>query len=83
MEETIINEPDITTDIELESNTSVEHINKRIDFTIKTMRRLETMLPLYSHEAGKCSQSELLSYVVDKAVNKLFESDFKKKLEEL
>jgi hypothetical protein len=47
------------------------------------MRRLETMLPLYSHEIGKCTQSELLSYVVDKAVNSLFETDFKKKIEEL
>lgn len=61
----------------------LEVVNKRIDFNSRTMRRLETMLPLYSHEVGKCTQSELLSYVVDKAVNSLFETDFKKKIEEL
>jgi hypothetical protein len=62
---------------------TLEVVNKRIDFNSRTMRRLETMLPLYSHEIGKCTQSELLSYVVDKAVNSLFETDFKKKIEEL
>jgi len=62
---------------------SLDVVNKRIDFNSRTMRRLETMLPLYSHEIGKCTQSELLSYVVDKAVNSLFKTDFKKKIEEL
>jgi len=66
-----------------EAISEKDAINKRIDFDVRTMRRLETMMPLYSHEIGKCTQSELLSYVVSKAVNNLFDTDFKKKLEEL
>lgn len=59
--------------------------NKRIDFDEKTMKRLNTMLPLYSNESeGKITkESELYSYVVGVAVNTLFEGDFKKKLDEL
>ena len=59
-------------------------VNKRIDFDQRTMKRLNTMLPLYKEEAGvNIKNSELLSYVVCLAVNKLFEGDFKSKLEEL
>jgi len=58
--------------------------NKRIDFDEKTMRRLDTMLPLFSSEAGKeIKESELYSYVVRAAVNALFEGEFKEKLDEL
>lgn len=68
-----------------ESNGNKVHMtNKRIDFDQKTMKRLNTMLPLYSDEAGEgIKESELYSYVVRVAVNTLFEGDFKKKLDEL
>ncbi len=68
-----------------ESNGNKLHMtNKRIDFDQKTIKRLNTMLPLYSDEAGEgIKESELYSYVTRVAVNALFEGDFKKKLEEL
>lgn len=68
-----------------ESNGNKVHMtNKRIDFDQKTMKRLNTMLPLYSEDAGEgIKESELYSYVVRVAVNTLFEGDFKKKLDEL
>jgi len=68
-----------------ESNgNKVRMTNKRIDFDQKTMKRLNTMLPLYSEDAGEgIKESELYSYVVRVAVNTLFEGDFKKKLDEL
>lgn len=58
-------------------------VNKRIDFDQKTMKRLNTMLPLYTDEASVNKESELYSYVVREAVNVLFEGEFKKKLDEL
>lgn len=61
-----------------------ETASKRIDFDTKTMRRLNTMLPLYKEEVGeKIKESELYSYVVNVAINTLFEGEFKKKLDEL
>jgi len=59
-------------------------VNKRIDFDKKSLRRIETMLPVYSEDLdGKSSASESFSYVIQKAVDALFEGDFKKKIEEL
>ena len=61
-----------------------ETASKRIDFDAKTMRRLNTMLPLYKEEVGeRIKESELYSYVVNVAINTLFEGEFKKKLDEL
>lgn len=57
--------------------------NKRIDFDEKTFTRLKTMLPIYSQDVERMSASEKYSYVVRLAVNKLFDSDFKTKIEEL
>jgi hypothetical protein len=69
----------------LKSVTTIPNVvNKRIDFDMKTMRRIETMLALYKIELGeKVSNSEALSYIVKKGIDCLFENDFKKKLEEL
>lgn len=59
-------------------------VNKRIDFDDKTYKRLEIMLPVYGNDINKkLSNSELLSLVVGKAVDSLFEGDFKKRIEEL
>jgi len=59
-------------------------VNKRIDFNRKALRRIETMLPVYSEELKEeVSSSEAFSYVVQKAIDALFEGDFKKKIEDL
>jgi len=67
-----------------EEKESMGIINKRIDFDKKTLKRLETMIPVYSDEikAG-ATQNEMISFVVAKAINSLFENDFKSKLDSL
>lgn len=76
--------PEIDEAAESVSKTNTSVVNKRIDFDKKTMKRLNLMLPLYKDEiGGGARDSELYSYIVGLAVNKLFESDFKKRLEEL
>lgn len=69
--------------VQEQGKKNVDMVNKRIDFDNKTMKRLNTMLPLYKDELGSMRDSELYSHVVRIAVNALFEGDFKKKLEEL
>lgn len=71
-------------EIHKSNGKKIDMTNKRIDFNKKSLKRLETMLPIYKEEIGeKVNTSELYSYVVNKAINYLFENDFKKKLEEL
>ncbi|WP_187648727.1 hypothetical protein [Nitrosophilus labii] len=56
-------------------------INKRIDFDKRTYKRLETMIPIYKDEIGEnVSLGEVMSHVIKKAIDKLFEEDFKKKI---
>ncbi len=56
-----------------------DYINKRIDFDKKTYKKLEMMLPIYKEELeGNVGQSEAISYVIKKAVEKLFDEEFKK-----
>ena len=75
---------DVLVALENEDSKKSQITNKRVDFDKKTMRRIETMLPIYREEVGESfSTSELFSYVIQKAVNSLFEGDFKKKLDEL
>lgn len=72
------------TQIQEENGKKTQVVNKRIDFDKKSLRRIETMLPVYSEDLGEgVSASEAFSYVVQKAVDALFEGDFKKKIEEL
>ena len=68
----------------LDENKIVKNdmVNKRIDFDTKTFRRLETMMPIYT-QGEKGTNSEQYSLVIRKAVNALFDGDFKEKLEEL
>jgi len=70
-------------DINKTNGKKIDMTNKRIDFDKKALRRLETMLPIYKEEIGKANTSELYSYVVGKAIDNLFENDFKEKLAEL
>ena len=73
----------VTEIIEVKKSKSTK-TNKRIDFNQKTMTKLNIMLPLYNDEAGEgIKESELYSYVVNLAINKLFEGDFKEKLENI
>ncbi|MCX6074955.1 MAG: hypothetical protein NTY39_11585 [Campylobacterales bacterium] len=67
-----------------ESAKKIQIVNKRIDFDKKTLRRIETMIPVYSEDlGGNASSSEQFSYVIRKAIDSLFEGDFKHKIDEL
>jgi len=71
-------------DIQEENTEKSKMVNKRIDFNKKTLKRIETMLPVYSEDLGeKAPTNKIFSYVIQKAVDALFEGDFKKKIEEL
>lgn len=71
-------------DIAKENGKKLKLINKRIDFTKNSFKKLEMMIPVYKEEIeGDASNNEALSYVVQKAIDKLFDEDFKKRLEEL
>ena len=74
---------EVLEEVHKSNGKKIDMTNKRIDFDKKALKRLETMLPIYKEEIGKANTSELYSYVVGKAIDSLFESDFKKKLEEL
>ena len=72
------------TQIQEENGKKTQIVNKRIDFDRKSLRRIETMIPVYREDLDeKASTSEMFSYVVQKAIDALFEGDFKKKIEEL
>jgi len=63
-----------------------DFVNKRIDFSKKTYKKLEMMMPIYRDEienGSEIGQAEVLSFVIEKAIDKLFDEDFKKRLEEL
>lgn len=71
-------------EIKVSNGKKIDITNKRIDFNKKSLKRLETMLPIYKEEIGeKVSTSELYSYVIGKSIDSLFEGDFKNKLEKL
>ncbi len=67
----------------LSTADKTQYINKRIDFDQKTMKRLNTMLPVYADEVNTTKDSEIYSYIVREAINSLFSNDFMKKLNEL
>ena len=72
------------TQLQEENGKKTQIVNKRIDFDRKSLRRIETMIPVYREDLDeKTSASETFSYVVQKAIDALFEGDFKKKIEEL
>ncbi|MFA6395895.1 MAG: hypothetical protein WCW84_08000 [Sulfurimonas sp.] len=59
-------------------------INKRIDFDQRTLKRIATMTPVYSDEVGDgSSNNDIMSYVIAKGIDALFEGDFKRKIDEL
>ena len=59
-------------------------VNKRIDFDRNTYKKLEMMIPVYKDELeGSVGQNEVMSYVIKKAIDKLFKEEFKKMIDEL
>jgi len=60
------------------------NINKRIDFDINTYKKLEMMSAVFKYEIeGNVVQNEVMSYVIQKAIDKFFEEEFKMMIEEL
>ena len=68
-----------------EENKKKGIVNKRINFDKKALRRIETMIPVYSTEeaGGELSSVELYSLVIQKAINSLFEGEFQEKIKEI
>lgn len=67
-----------------ENGRKVSTVNKRVDFDKQSIKRIETMMPIYSEELPEsASQSEIFSYVIKKAVDSLFQGDFKSKINDL
>ena len=58
-------------------------VNKRIDFSEKTFKKLQMMMPIYQNDIDDAGQNEIMSYVVEKAIDKLFDEEFKKIVENL
>ncbi len=58
--------------------------NKRIDFNNRTLKRIETMIPVYSDELPSgASKNDIMALVIAKGIDALFENDFKRKIDEL
>lgn len=59
-------------------------VNKRIDFDPKTLKRIEMMVPAFRDEVGEnASANDVMSFIIAKGIDALFEGDFKKKLEKM
>lgn len=71
------------TQIQEENGKKLNLVNKRVDFDKKSLKRIETMMPVYSEDLEDASTSEIFSYVVQRGIDALFEGEFKKKIEEL
>lgn len=75
---------DITSKFQQESKEKQNIINKRIDFNKQTLKKIELMLPVYNENLGeKISNSEALSNIINKAIDFLFEADFKKRIQDM
>jgi len=71
-------------DGKVNTNEQKSIVNKRIDFTDKAIKKLEMMKPLYTDELGEnAKDSKIYSHIVCLAIDALFDSDFRKKIEEL
>lgn len=61
-----------------------ELVNKRIDFDPKTLKRIEMMVPAFRDEVGSsASTNDVMSYIIARGIDTLFDGDFKKKIEEM
>lgn len=68
-----------------ETNGKKTHLtNKRIDFDKRTLKRIETMIPVFGDEVGEgASNNEIMSFIIARGIDALFEGDFKRKIDEL
>jgi hypothetical protein len=72
------------TQIQDENGKKIQVINKRVNFEKKTLKKIEIMMPVYSSDiSSDVSNNVTMSYIIQKAIDKLFESDFKARLEEM
>lgn len=70
--------------ISFNDNKKSELTNKRIDFNMKTLKRIETMIPVYSDMLpSNASKNDIMALVIAKGIDALFEGDFKRKIDEL
>lgn len=59
-------------------------VNKRIDFDPKTLKRIEMMVPAFRDEVGQlASNNDVMSFIIAKGIDALFDGEFKKKIEEM
>lgn len=59
-------------------------VNKRIDFDQKTLKRIEMMVAAFRDELDSgASTNDVMSYVIAKAIDNLFEGEFKQKLNDM
>lgn len=59
-------------------------VNKRIDFDPKTLKRIEMMVPAFRDEVGQlASNNDVMSFIIAKGIDTLFDGEFKKKIEEM
>lgn len=88
------NQADMTEDALIEENIAntlnsnelkrTDLTNKRIDFNSKTLKRIETMMPVYSDELpDNASKNEIMAYIIARGIDVLFEGEFKQKIDEL
>lgn len=59
-------------------------VNKRIDFESKSLKRIEMMTPAFRDEVGpNASANDVMSYIVGKGIDALFDGEFKNKLNDM
>ena len=67
-------------DLQTTNGEKIEIISKKVIFSQETLLKVETMMPLYNLEAGVNKKSnEVFNYIIKKAVDYLFENEFKRK----
>jgi len=76
MENKVINEI-------VETNGSkLKFVNKRVDIVQKNITKLKILAPLFEDEAGSARESDIHSYIINKAIEYFYKSDdVKKRLE--
>lgn len=85
-DERLIETKEVLTDMVEQNGNSIEYFNRRIDIDGSTMKRLNAMLPLYLDDINATTQkkrNEQFSQIICKAINFMFENDFKHKLDKL
>lgn len=62
----------------------LKFVNKRVDVLQKNVKRLKILAPLYESEAGSNKDSDIYSYIINKAIEYFYKSDeVKKRLSEV